>query len=50
MVKGHTARVYGESQVIVMKNPRGTTYSKDKKLRMEKATLSILTEGDRFKL
>ncbi|MBL0110935.1 MAG: cyanophycinase [Saprospiraceae bacterium] len=50
LVKGHTARVYGESQVIVMKNPRGTTYSKDKKLRMEKATLSILTEGDRFKL
>ena len=51
IVDGNTISVVGESEVIVMKNPKGIQKLKQKKLiSMEKMEMSIHVAGQQFKL
>ena len=50
IISGDTARVVGESEVIVVKKPKGIKKHKNNLLSVEKLQMSIYVEGQSFKI
>jgi cyanophycinase len=50
LVKGNSAKVFGSSQVIILKQPTGMVMKPGNVIRMKEARISILTAGDSFTL
>lgn len=50
LVKGDQARVFGNSQVVVLKGPKGIKINNENKISMQSASISLYMDGDSFKL
>jgi cyanophycinase len=50
LVRGDQARVFGNSQVVVLRNPKGIKVNQENKISMQSASISLYMAGDAFKL